>query len=237
MRQSLIIYGLLFLLATMVNAQTTRVAEIRNFETGDLPFYNKATGEELTKAEFSSLLERNNNRISMYPRVDKFGKIYAYDVDTANTSGRTIPPAEPVLSAGDSLMPFVMTGMDGQTYDSYSLRGTNLLIAFYISFSPPFYEMKFFRKTVEEFNERSEALNLKMLSLVHRTTAEIAEEYEGLPDGVVIIPDARNFSQRYGIARYPAYMVVDRHGMVKGYLHDPFDTEQLENLLGSGEEE
>lgn len=139
---------------------------------------NQATGKRITYNAYDDLLKKNPGRYRTQPVFDKYGKASSFTLIPKTKSeietGITLTiDEEGMPEIGQPLPPFVMTGLDGKTYDSDKLRGKYILLGFWVKYEKPMYTWES-TKIISSFIAENEEKGVEIVSL--GTTINTDEE-------------------------------------------------------------
>ena len=134
------------------------------------------------------------------------------------------------MKVGEPVLPFIMKSVTGQSIDSFHLRGKNILLVFDLFFEPPVFKKSVVIKELNEYDHLREDLDLVMIRMTITDSARVIQNGGEIIDRVAVVPGANNFFRRYGISRFPQYMVIDQMGIVQGYLNSA-DWQRITEIL------
>jgi peroxiredoxin len=189
-----------------------------------------ATGKRISYHAYDDLLKKNPGRYRTQPVFDKYGKASSFALISKTKSeietGITLTiDEEGMPEIGSPITPFVMTGLDGKTYDSERLRGKYILLGFWVKYEKPMYTWES-TKIISSFIAENEEKGIEIVSL--GTTINTDEECRKfIPKrncGFVPIPDSYGFNHRYKITETPFFILIDKKGIVRAMApHTEFD--------------
>ena len=178
-------------------------------------FINKQTGEVMSEDSVQQIIRSNGGRISMQPRINKYGIAEAYIVDVLNKDGITYGRQGNAPGiAGEEFPPFAMVSTSGELIDSDSLRGNWIIL----HFTNPFRNGEEEKAEIERMaSYLSEIPDQDRLNYIRVTTyspdPSIRSEVE-VPDYWEYIADGSPFLQRYGIAQFPSLYLINPEGVL-----------------------
>ena len=191
---------------------------------------NQATGKRISYNAYDDLLKKNPGRYRTQPVFDKFGKASSFALIPKTKSeietGITLTVDEDGMpEIGQPLPPFIMTGLDGKTYDSEKLRGKYILLGFWVKYEKPMYTWES-TKIISNFIQQNEEKGVEIVSL--GTTINTDEECRKfIPKrncGFIPVPNSYGFNHRYKITATPFFVLVDKKGIVRAMApHTEFD--------------
>lgn len=182
---------------------------------------DKSSGRKLTYAAYDQLLKSNPGKYRTQPVFDKYGEASSFEVIRKNANdvrsdGSVMMNPDLMPEVGETLPPFVMTGLDGVEYNSDKLKGKYVLLGFWVKFEKPLYTLAS-TKIISSFIEENRKKGIEIVSL--GTTLNTEEECrEAIPKrncGFIPVPDSYGFNHRYKIGETPYFILLDRKGVVK----------------------
>ncbi|MGZ2372055.1 hypothetical protein ACXR6G_19965 [Ancylomarina sp. YFZ004] len=185
--------------------------------------YNKHTGEKISKSEFHNLHKANPN-IVLEQVIDKYGEIESRLVDPFRKDSFQTRDISKRAQNGESFPPFVMKSITNRTLKSEELNDRYILIQFQLSFLKPFFN----KKTLNEFNELvfelQKLVSIEGIVVTESSTKEIKEQIGESTYKREIIPNGRNFNERYLVVDFPSMILVDKNGdLISYYKHSEID--------------
>jgi hypothetical protein len=182
---------------------------------------DKSSGRKLTYATYDQMLKSNPGKYRTQPVFDKYGKPSSFEVIVKKASdvrpdGSVMMNSDLMPEVGETLPPFVMTGLDGIEYNSDKLKGKYVLLCFWVKFEKPLYTLAS-TKIISSFIEENRKKGVEIVSL--GTTLNTEDECrEAIPKrncGFIPVPDSYGFNHRYKIGETPYFILLDRKGVVK----------------------
>ncbi|WP_162843293.1 TlpA family protein disulfide reductase [Ichthyenterobacterium magnum] len=133
---------------------------------------------------------------------------------------------ETLLSlVGQSLKPFKVTDLYGNTYDSNKLKGKTIVMNFWFVACPPcIQEIPELNKLAESYNS-----NVVFIAFAKDTEVLLGKFLSKTRFEYNIIPNAGNISKLYNIYAYPTHIVIDKHGQIS-YTSVGLNKNSLEQL-------
>lgn len=189
------------------------------------PVYNKSTGELISNQEFVKIIKLNPN-IALEHVINKYGEIESFIYDPENKDNiRTIDTTRRI-KPGQHFPPFVMNSLKNEIIDSDKLLGRIVVIQFYAYFLDPFFK----RVTIDDFETLKQELDdnndMVFITVTKSNVEEIQERIDISNFHFKIVPDGRNFFERYFINEVCAFTLIDKSGRLVSY-YDNKDFDQL----------
>ncbi|CAG4998209.1 hypothetical protein DYBT9275_01954 [Dyadobacter sp. CECT 9275] len=179
---------------------------------------DRSTRKQISYRSYEQLIQSAPGKYKLEPVFDKYGKASSFML-----TRRTSAEAPQVIGfdedlrpeVGEPLPPFVMQGLDGVTYDSEKLKGSYVLLGFWIRYEKPLYTLAS-TKVISAFVDAHRRRGIEIVSL--GTTLDTREEcLVNIPKrncGFVPIPESFGFNHRYHIAETPFFILLDKQGNV-----------------------
>jgi len=180
------------------------------------PIYNKSTGLLIDDKELNKLLKANPG-LALERVINKFGEVesFIYDPDkkgnfgTRDITQRTKP--------GDSFLPFVMTSVTKKTLDSEKLIGKIVLIQFYTLIKAPFFKEETFNRFESLVKDLQDKVEIEFITVTQSSEEDIKNQINITNCKSQIIPNGRNFYERYLITNFVAFVLIDKYGKLVSY--------------------
>jgi hypothetical protein len=212
------ILGLLLLAAsTLCFAQFTTTTRI----DGSSKLYDNATGQRIPYPEFEKLMRADPNGYLFLPVYNEYGEADAYLVRKKSKEERETNNHNPYEEyekpqVGQLVARFVMKGLDGKTYDSNELKGTYVLLSFWLKLSKPMLSSAM-TKDLGPLLARAAAKGIPVVSLgvVNYSSAQECQQVvEELNPPFVPIPEGRGFVHRYVLPNSPSFLLIGPDGTI-----------------------
>lgn len=180
--------------------------------------YNRETGQRITMTEYVRLTREKPKLYHLVPQINEYGKPGSYILRKRTqeelTEDRVIYQnndfGKPLV--GKPLPPFVMEGADGKTYRSEDLKGSYILLSFWLRLRKPFFSDTQ-TKDLTRLVEHAQTKGIQLLSL--GTTPDSKEEcmvaMATYPLGMIPVPGSYEFMKRYGMP-IGSYLLVGPDG-------------------------
>jgi hypothetical protein len=215
MKLNFILLLLLFSTCNIVYAQSYGVS-YQNQISGK-KILNKETGKIMNDRELSDLIKENPH-IYMEPVVNKFGEIESFTVDPGASNTLSKRDTTKRTPKGGQFPPFIMKSIQNKVLDSEELKGKWILFHFQLEFIKPF----FAESALKEFNNLVSDLkgSTEMVAIVltQSSKEDILSQVDPKNLSVDIVPDGRNFFQRYLVVVCPSYALIDKNGNLVRYF-------------------
>ncbi len=180
------------------------------------PVYNKSTGLLLDDKELNTLLKANP-RLSLERVINKYGEVesFVYDPDKkANYDTRDITKR---TKTGDPFLPFVMTSVTKKTLDSEKLIGKIVLIQFYTLIKAPFFNEETFNRFESLAKDLQNKTEIEFITVTQSSEEDIKSKVDIANCKSQIIPNGRNFYERFLITDFVTFVLIDRDGKLVSY--------------------
>lgn len=213
--RSLIFTLLLFVVITFESvSQTTVEKSVTTFDPSGR-IYNKFTGKKISDDEFADFI-KNNPRVSFENVVNKYGEVEKYLLDTTRrNSGRISKENQTKLS--EELPEFVFKSIENKEIISSELEGKWVLLRFEIFLKMvDSLSIVEFDKQISKANDKEDIL---MIICFMESKSEIISKLNTDVSNIYVIPDAKNFHNRYSIAQMPTTILLDPDGRVVRYYY------------------
>ncbi|GHB69222.1 peroxiredoxin family protein [Persicitalea jodogahamensis] len=183
-------------------------------------FLDKETGKPLTYKDFQRLNREFPNQYLPIAVYDKYGNTDYYlvrkklkvELETGQVDmfGELEKPI-----VGKPVQPFVMQGADGKTYDSEQLRGSYVMLSFWLKFKKPFFGPGNTKDLVALLSSvKAKGIPVVSLGVSYSSAEECRAAMEEFDLGFVPIPDSRGFTIRYASLNTPSFLLIDPDGKV-----------------------
>lgn len=219
MKANLFLFIVLFILSNNTFSQIA--GKSYAFSLSGKEIYNKVSGALINEKEISDLVE-NNPHIFFEPVINKYGDIESYLVDPSapSNNGRIISrDISKQVKKGEQFPPFVMKSINNRVVDSEKIRGKIILMQFQLQLVKPL----FIRQTLDAFNSLVEDIRKTTeVEAVIVTESSKDEIKEQIGDGIYvaeIIPNGRNFNQKYQVVNFPSIVLIDKNGCLVSYYN------------------
>jgi hypothetical protein len=182
---------------------------------------DKATGQPLPYKEFEKLMRADPNGYLFQPLYNEYGEPDAYSVRKKSKEERETNNHNPYEEyekpqVGQLVARFVMKGIDGKTYDSNELKGTYVLLSFWLKLSKPMLSSAM-AKDLGPLLAKAAAKGIPVVSLgvVNYSSAQECQQVvEELNPPFVPIPEARGFVHRYVLPNSPSFLLIGPDGTI-----------------------
>lgn len=219
MKANLILFIALFILSNNTFSQIPGRAFTNSIS--DKEIYNKVSGERINENDLSDLIE-NNPHIYFEPVINKYGDIESYLVDPSapSNNGRIISrDVSRQVKKGGQFPPFVMKSIKNRVIDSEKIRGKIILMQFQLQLVKPFFR----KQTFDAFNSLIEDIRktteVEAVIVTESTTNEIKEQIGDCNYVAEMIPNGRNFNQKYQVVNFPSIVLIDKNGCLVSYYN------------------
>lgn len=219
MKANLILFIALFILSNNTFAQIAGKTYTERISGKEI--YNKVSGKLINEKDVNTLIE-NNPHIYFEPVINKYGDIESYLVDPSepSTNGRIISrDISKQVKKGEQFPPFVMKSISNRVIDSEKIRGKIILMQFQLQLVKPL----FIKQTLDAFNSLIEDVRktteVEAVIVTESTKDEIQEQ---IGDGIYvaeIVPNGRNFNQKYQVINFPSIVLIDKYGNLVSYYN------------------
>lgn len=219
-----------------VQKVTVRSTPRRTETTSSIPITNKLTGQPITMEQYSELTKDDPFKYHLVPEYDEFGRPKSYIMRLSTAEEHEThrfrdrdPAKQPRL--GQTIAPFVMTGLDGTTYRSADLLGKVVILSFWISLNKEFWTDKqksAYTDAVSVYKSTQKPVQIAVLNS-EPTKAADNPAAEKLP--FVAVPNAYGFHEKYHVTGIPTIVVIDKAGKVLANLQGATVYEQLKEVL------
>lgn len=183
--------------------------------------YDEATGRRITINEFAQINRDTPRDFRLVPELNEYGKPAYYVLKKRSKEERETGRFNPYEDQkrpeiGQPLAPFVMEGADGKTYRSDDLKGSYVLLSFWVMLNKPFFQGNKDTEDIVALLEKAQAKGVKLVSLgvTHVSREECLAAMEEYDLGFVSIPNARGFSQKYSMPNPKSYLLIDPSGVL-----------------------
>lgn len=183
-------------------------------------FFHKETGKPMSFQDFQRLNREFPNQYMFIATYDKYGKTDYYlvrrktkhEFDTGQLNpfnGLEVPVV------GQPVAPFVMQGADGKTYDSDQLKGSYVLLSFWLKFKKPYFGPANSKDLVTLVDKvRAKGTPLISLGVSYSSLEECQAAMKEMNMGFVPVPDSRGFTTRYVSPNAPSFLLIGPDGKV-----------------------
>jgi peroxiredoxin len=180
-----------------------------------------ASGKRISYETYDQVLKKSPGQYATRPVFDKFGKASSFVLIKKSQldirgNGAVMDNPDLMPEIGESIPPFVMTGLDGKEYNSEKLKGKYVLLGFWVKYEKPLYTLAS-TKVITDFIEENRKKGVEIVSL--GTTLNTREEcLAAIPKrncGFILVPDSYGFNHRYHISETPYFILLDKQGIVK----------------------
>lgn len=208
---------LLFIALFIFSVQVFSQGAYRN-EISAKMIFNEATGQFLHDNEFKALIE-NNPQIVFKPVIDRYGHITSYIFNPSSKDVNSPRDTSDRVKKGEPFPSFTMKSIHGKEIDSEQLRGKITLIQFQLQFLKPFFD----KQTIDDFNTLVQEINktteVEALIVTESSKEEIQKQLGDINYISEIIPDGRNFYEKYLVVHFPSAILIDKEGKLVSYFH------------------
>lgn len=180
--------------------------------------YNKETGKRINDKELQNLININPN-IVLEPCINKYGNIESYEVDPNRTDRvlqRDVLMRTPI---GEEFPLFVMRTVENEALKLKKLKGKNVLLQFQLSFVKPFFRVTTLRDFSDFATELKNTMDIEAIVVTESPKQEILNSIDVENYDVKIVPNGRNFNQRYLLVKFPGIVLIDVEGKLVGYYN------------------
>jgi len=179
---------------------------------------NKLTGEVIKEKEMTNFINNHPN-ITFEPVIDKYGNIEAYVFDPSKTDGIKTRDKSKRVAKGELFPPFVMKSISNKIIDSEKLKGQPIVIQFQVSFNKPFFIEKIFNELDSCITNFRKTKIIEAILVTTDLKEEIQSNIKVNACSFTIVPDGRNFHDRYLITEFPSLILVDKEGKLVSYYN------------------
>tara|TARA_R100000935_G_scaffold45692_2_gene68841 strand:- start:27 stop:710 length:684 start_codon:yes stop_codon:yes gene_type:complete len=176
--------------------------------------YDFSSKKLLSKKEIESRMTKPNNLI-IPKEFDKLGNpINFYAISGLDTSGSLdFRPYYKHPKTGENFPPFIATTINNDKIYSNKLKGEILILNFQLILRAPIAKIDRIRE-VEDFVNSMDNMQSVIFSISGKDDAiQFMKEYN-LTSG--IIPNATDFTRKYGVFNFPTYMIINQEGNLAG---------------------
>lgn len=188
--------------------------------------YNKDTGQRITMTEYVRLTRETPKLYHLVPQINEYGKPGSYILRKRTqeelAEDRIIYQnndfSKPLV--GKPLPPFVMEGADGKTYRSEGLKGSYILLSFWLRLRKPFFsdtQTKDLAKLVE--NAQAKGIQLLSLGTTPDSKEECIRAMTTYSLGMIPVPGSYEFIRRYGMS-IGSYLLIGPDGNLLAIVED-----------------
>lgn len=174
---------------------------------------DRSTGKVIKEEKLGDFFEKYPNTV-LEPTIDKYGEITSYEVDPSRSSYIQTRDITKRTLKSEPFLPFVMKTVDGKSMDSEKLIGKPVLLIFQVSLNEPFFVERIFKEAASIACDYAATKPLETIMLTEDSKDEIrnfnAQCFK-------IVPDGRNFNQRYLITEIPTAILIDKEGRLVSY--------------------
>lgn len=215
MKTYLIIFIFLLFLCDYAICQTSNSYFTRRIELNQI--YNKKTGKLIPEKEILEL--QKTNKLHFESVINKYGEVDHYEVDLNRRNVYSTRDTAQRVKKGDVFLPFVMKSISNKTLDSEKLKGQYTLLQFQISFKEPFFIEKFFNEFDEIISEYKGKKDINVIFITQSSAKESNDRTSDKSYNFEIVPDGRNFEERYLITKYPTMILLGLDGNLISYYN------------------
>ncbi|OJW76717.1 MAG: hypothetical protein BGO59_20985 [Spirosoma sp. 48-14] len=239
-KQALLAVSLLTL-STICLAQVgvqKKIIRLAKPQSEPTPITNQATGQRMTINEYNELAKADPFAYHLVPNYDEFGQPTTYTMRSATPEEHEThrfrdrdPAKQP--KAGQSIAPFVMTDVEGNTYRSADLLGNVVVLSFWVSLDKSVWDDKqaaAFAEALRPFQSKTAPVVLGVLNS-EQAKAESGVIGKSLP--FKPIPNAYGFHNKYHITTIPTIVVIGKDGKVVANLQGASSIEKLKQVLAT----
>lgn len=184
---------------------------------------NKESGVRIDDSDLQHLINSNPN-IVFEPVIDKYGEIEYFEVDPNHKNAvieRDVTKRTPV---GQQFPPFVMKSIKNKMLDSDKLKGKIVLLQFQLLFMEPFFRETTLRDFNDLVSEFKQIIDLQAIVVTESSKNEIPNHIVTNNYNFEIVPDGRNFNQKYLVTSIPTVVLIDNNGnLINYYNQDEID--------------
>ncbi len=206
-------------------AQSFNYTTSSSYEIDEKEIYNKETGQLISKNEFNERI-KENPYVSLEPKIDKYGNVEHYYLDLENKTGRVSIDINDRVDSGHRFPSFIMNTINGEQINSESLQGNYLLLNFQMTLDPPFFQMNSFQKEEDFVKKKKKSVPIVFIMITFDALTKAQETTDGKDLDVKVVPNGRNWAQRYFVKNYPSYILINKNGELIKYI----DESSLETL-------
>lgn len=140
-----------------------------------------------------------------------------------------IDSQEKAIDAGDELLDFTLTDLDGNIVSLADYKGKAIMLNFWGTFCPPcVYEMPLFQKYYERHKDDGLVILAVNLNEPPVTVRRFVKEH-GLTFPILL--DKEVVRKQYGVKQYPTTFFVNRQGIVVSKIDRIIDERILQPLV------
>jgi thiol-disulfide isomerase/thioredoxin len=162
---------------------------------------------------------------------------YSFSSTVVSINLTTVPVLDPndhsqaMYTAGSTMANFVLTDIDGNTYDLSQLRQQKKLIIldfWYVNCAPCKKEFPYFQSMLEQYGDDVILLAVNNIDS-EESMRQLREELAADPATAVTFPmikDTLGLSQGFGVTAYPVTVFIDPDGKVVSVHKDAFASEE-----------
>ncbi len=183
-------------------------------------FVDKETNKSLTYKDFQRLNREFPNQYLPLAVYDKYGKTDYYllrrktkeEVETGqiNMFDELEKP-----KVGEAVAPFVMEGADGKTYDSEKLKGSYVLLSFWLKLQKPRFGPNSTKDLVTLLKKvQTKGISVVSLGMSYSSPEECQAAMKAFDLSFVPIPDSHSFTMRYASLNTPSYLLIGPEGKI-----------------------
>ncbi|GAB3995860.1 hypothetical protein GCM10028807_37100 [Spirosoma daeguense] len=230
---------ILLLVDTFCLAQVgvKKVSRQSNHRTEDTtPILNQLTGQRISINDYAQLTKNDPYAYHLVPQYNEFGQAQGYVMRASTPEERQThrfrdrdPAKQP--KAGQSIMPFVMTGLDGNVYCSSELAGKIVILNFLISLEKEFWDDNQNADLTATLRSYSSSTAPVVLGVLNSEQAKNDKNLnlQSLP--FVPVPNAYGFHNKFHITSVPTIIVIDKSGKVVANLQGNDINSRLKQVL------
>lgn len=205
-----------FLFWSSLSLFSQPVTKVYTNQLSGMKITNKLTGKVIEDKELTNFIN-SHPHVQFEKVIDKYGNIEAYEVDPTKTDGYTTRDETKRVANGEPFPPFVMTSITEKTFDSERLKGRPILIQFHVSLNKPLFIGNFFNELDSIVTHFRKAKTIEAIVVTADLKEEINSSFNTNISSFSIVPDGRNFLERYLITNFPCVVLIDKEGNLVSY--------------------
>lgn len=222
---------------TVTRQEVRRVVSERIVIDKNTKFLDNQTGNPISYQTYRQLMKEDQGGYKLVPVINEYGVTDAYIIRPTTTEERETRrfiDHDPALKpkAGEAMPEFVMKGVDEKEYRLSALKGRVVVLSFWISPNPPYWNVRQATMFTDALRPYQTATNGPVvLGVFHESKEEVAGALSSQAFPFIAIPNANNFSRKFHLTRWPCVFVIDKAGNVAAYLDGPNTFDQLTKAL------
>lgn len=183
-------------------------------------FFDQENNKPMSFQDFQRLNREFPNQYMFSAVYDKYGETDYYLVRKKTKEEFETGQLNPldgveVPLVGQPVAPFVMQGVNGKAYDSDELKGSYVLLSFWLKFKKPYFGPNNSKDLVTLVDKvRAKGTPLVSLGVSYSSLEECQTALKEMKLGFIPVPDSRGFTIRYASPNVPSFLLIGPDGKV-----------------------